>query len=112
MAHILLSFLLIIDYCEHRMTSANASKQLTRLILLLVFPFTSCLAEQSDKDAKTQSAVIAEQGNESAVIKGEEKKSKRPRLKFRNGPVCMCNDGLSEEEIQAAWIKRFSQAKD
>jgi hypothetical protein len=91
---------------------ANASKQLTRLILLLVLPCMPCLAEQSDKGAKSPSAVTADHGGESAVIQEKEKKSKRPRLKYRNGPVCMCNDGLSEEEIHAAWIKRFSQAKD
>jgi hypothetical protein len=25
-----------------------------------------------------------------------------PRLKFKNGPVCMCTDGLSEKDIRAA----------
>lgn len=91
---------------------ANASKQFAYLILLLVLPCMPCLAEQSDRDAKTPSAVTVDYGEESTVIQGEEKKSRRPRLKYRNGPVCMCNDGLSEAEIQAAWIKRFSQAKD
>jgi len=91
------------------MIRANATKQLTRLILLLVFPGTLCLAEPLDKDAKTPSAITADHGAKSTVIQGDEKKSRRPRLKYRNGPVCMCNDGLSEAEIQAAWIKRFTQ---
>ena len=91
---------------------ASASKQLTRLILLLVLPCMPCLAVQTDKGGKTPSAVTAEYGDESKVTQVEEKKSKRPRLKFRNGPVCMCSGGLSEKEIQAAWIKRYSQAKD
>jgi len=51
-------------------------------------------------------------GEERAIISVEEKKLKRPRLKYRRGPVCMCNDGLSEVEIQAAWIKRYPQIKD
>lgn len=91
---------------------ANASKQLIRLVLLLVLPCMPCLAEQSDKDAKTPSAVTVDHGEQGTVIQGERKKPRRPRLKYRNGPVCMCNDGLSEAEIQAAWIKRYSQAKD
>ena len=94
------------------MIGGNASKQLTSLILLLVLPCMPCLAEQSDKDAKTPSAVTVDYGEESRVIQEEEKKSRRPRLKYRKGPVCMCNDGLSEAEIQAAWEKRFSQTKD
>lgn len=27
-------------------------------------------------------------------------KNKPPRLKFKNGPVCMCTDGLSEKDIR------------
>jgi hypothetical protein len=27
-------------------------------------------------------------------------KSFSPRLKFKNGPVCMCSDGLSEKDIK------------
>ncbi len=38
------------------------------------------------------------------------------RLRFRSGPICMCSDGLSEEEIEAAERKRldaiFSQQED
>jgi len=116
MAHILLSFLLIIGYCEHRMSWAKASKQLTRqimrLVLLLVLPCTPCLAEQSDKDATASSVDTVERAEESVVIKQEIKKPRRSRLKYRNGPVCMCSGGLSEKEIQAAWLKRISQAKD
>lgn len=27
---------------------------------------------------------------------------KPPRLKFKNGPVCMCSEGLTEKDIRAA----------
>ncbi|MBE9559308.1 MAG: hypothetical protein IMF15_00900 [Proteobacteria bacterium] len=95
---------------------ANASKQLTRqmmrLVLLLVLPCTPCLAEQSDNDATASSVDTVEHAEESTVVQEKIKKPRRSRLKYRNGPVCMCSGGLSEAEIQAAWIKRFSQAKD
>ena len=29
-------------------------------------------------------------------------KSKSPRLKFKDGPVCMCSEGLTEKDIRAA----------
>lgn len=31
-----------------------------------------------------------------------------PRLKFKNGPVCMCSEGLTEKDIQAAMRARRS----
>ncbi len=83
-----------------------------RLILLLVFPFMPCLAEQSDEGVKALSTVVVDPAEERAISSGKDKVFKRPRLKYRRGPVCMCNDGLSEAEIQAAWIKRYPQTKD
>lgn len=94
------------------MIGVNAAKQLTRLILLLVLPGMPCLAEQSDKDGKTSSAIVVDDGKANTDIKGEKRKSGWPRLKYRKGPVCMCNDGLSEADIQSAWMKRYPQAKD
>ncbi len=94
------------------MIRLNVFKQLTCLILLLLFPFMPCLAEQSDKDAKALSTAVVDSSEANAIILEKEKKLKRPRLKYRRGPVCMCNDGLSEAEIQAAWIKRYPQVKD
>ncbi len=93
------------------MTWANISKQLTRLILLLVLPCMPCLAEQSDKDAKASPAVVVDHEDESKALAEKEKKSRRPRLKYRNGPVCMCNEGLSEADIQAAWEKAILENK-
>jgi hypothetical protein len=37
-------------------------------------------------------------GTAHAVEDGSKKKP--PRLKFKNGPVCMCTDGLSEKDIR------------
>lgn len=34
----------------------------------------------------------------------------KPRLKYRGkGPVCMCSEGLSEEDLRKAWEARFTQ---
>ena len=94
------------------MIRVNVAKQLTCLILLLVLPGMPCLAEQSEKDAKISSAIVADDAEANIEIEGEKRKSGRPRLKYRKGPVCMCNDGLSEADIQSAWMKRYQQAKD
>jgi len=32
--------------------------------------------------------------------------ARESRLKFRNGPACMCNDGLDEKAIRAAEHRR------
>ena len=40
--------------------------------------------------------------------KGEDNSS--PRLKFKNGPVCMCAKGLNEKDIQAG--KKLEQGAD
>ncbi len=31
-----------------------------------------------------------------------ENERRSPRLKFKDGPVCMCTDGLSEKDIRAS----------
>lgn len=94
------------------MIGMNAAKQLTRLILLLVLPSMPCSAESSDKDAKTSSAITVDKGKANTKIQEEKRKPGWPRLKYRKGPVCMCNDGLSEADIQSAWMKRYPQVKD
>ncbi len=111
-AYILLSSLLIIGYCEHRMIWIKAAKKIIRLIVFLMLPCTFVQAEPLSGDAWTSSTVTVNHGEQSTVHQEKETKPRLPRLKYRNGPVCMCNDGLSEAEIQAAWIKRFSQPKD
>ena len=94
------------------MIGMKAVKQLIGLILLLVLSGMSCLAEQPDKDIKTSSVIAVDEDKGNTEIQGEKRKSGWPRLKYRNGPVCMCNDGLSEADIQSAWMKRFPQVKD
>lgn len=34
---------------------------------------------------------------------------KRDRLRFRNGPVCMCSQGMSEADIQQAERRRATK---
>jgi len=37
----------------------------------------------------------------SATLYAADNERLSPRLKFKNGPVCMCTDGLSEKDILA-----------
>lgn len=40
-------------------------------------------------------------GNSQSPVKETlEKPQQSPRLKFRDGPICMCSNGFSEKEIQ------------
>jgi hypothetical protein len=77
------------------------------LILLLVLPCafshagpldgkSDATTSTSRSDAKTQNTQEAQDAS----------KPFKSRLKFRHGPVCMCADGLSESEIDAALKKR------
>ena len=42
----------------------------------------------------------------------EETLVRRPRLKFRDGPACMCAPGLSEKEIAAGRIDQVPASAD
>ncbi len=81
------------------MNLANSVKRVTHLILLLMLPCMSCLADQTAK---------ADGVSSSATVKLENEQ-KRPRLKYRSGPVCMCSQGMSEADIQAAKKKQDTQ---
>ncbi len=35
-----------------------------------------------------------------------------PRLKYKKGPVCMCNEGLKEKDIRDAMQKREREKRD
>lgn len=39
---------------------------------------------------------------EPAAAAGEASQTQRPRLKYRDGPVCICVTGMSEQDIRAA----------
>lgn len=80
------------------MIQANSLKHVTCLILLMS-PCMPCLADQAGKDAEPPSSTTTE----------VTKEQKRPRLKYRNGPVCMCSQGMSEADIQAAKKKQAEQ---
>jgi hypothetical protein len=61
----------------------------------MVLPFAPCLAEQGGNAADTSvSATMVKEKAEAEALP-------KPRIKYRNGPVCMCNTGMSEAEIQA-----------
>ncbi|MCW8853998.1 MAG: hypothetical protein OQK76_10965 [Gammaproteobacteria bacterium] len=63
------------------------------------------MAGQSAADTDNdESSVIAT--SQAQNVGNQEKKSRPSRLKYRNGPACMCNDGMSEADIQAALEKQ------
>ena len=52
----------------------------------------------------TQAETSPEQGVDKARAQDMPRAS---RLRFRSGPICMCSNGLGEEEIEAAERKRL-----
>ncbi|MCA1804689.1 MAG: hypothetical protein LC646_04965 [Xanthomonadaceae bacterium] len=53
-------------------------------------------------------AALAETGPKAKGGSAESREAPRSsRLRFRSGPVCMCSNGLGEEEIEAAERKRL-----
>lgn len=54
-------------------------------------------AEMADEDAKKQAPVQIPE--------------KKPGLRFKRGPTCMCAHGMSEQEIQEAEEKRRTTEK-
>lgn len=75
--------------------------------LLLALSGSPCLAQQSDSGESRWKITLTEVGEDKDGIP----ESRQPRLKFRNGPVCMCADGLSEADIRAAELKRAQTQK-
>lgn len=75
---------------------------LLALPLLIVLPFAPCLAEQDGSGANNSVSA-------STVVREKAETLPKPRIKYRNGPVCMCNTGLSEAEIQAGQKKLATQ---
>jgi hypothetical protein len=74
-------------------------------MLLLVLPGMSCLADQAGKATETPLATLAAESE-----KEQTSKQSTPQFKFRrSGPVCMCSEGMSEADIQAAKKKQASQ---
>ena len=84
------------------MTPANDFKCLRYWLMLAALSPLMCFAQPTDSQAVETRQVTTE-------INDEE--TQRPRLKYRKGPVCMCNDGMSEADIQAAERKRLQKAK-
>lgn len=73
-------------------------------LLLLLFALPG-VAVQSDK------LIVTEQASSMPVEQQttQDQATKRPRLKYRSGPVCMCSQGMSEADILAAKKKNASQ---
>lgn len=85
------------------MAPLNSIRRLPLLVLLLVVPGAASQAEPVVVTAKpTVSASRVPEKNQESL---------KPRIKYRNGPVCMCNGGMSEAEIQAGMKKRNLSSK-
>lgn len=88
------------------MKSQNSIRRLP-LVLLLVLPcgFSQAASLDGRSDATTSTS-----RSEAKTQKTQDSlKPLGPRIKYRHGPVCMCADGLSEDEISAALKKRKEQ---
>lgn len=85
------------------MARQNGIRCLALLVVLLSVPYTASQAGSADVKAEAVVTTTASQVPETnpQVLK--------PRIKYRNGPVCMCNGGMSEAEIQAGIKKRNQQ---
>jgi hypothetical protein len=55
------------------------------------------------------SVLAAEGAGSDSQTSGEKQDSRPARLKFKDGPVCMCVSGLSEKEIKGAESRREKQ---
>lgn len=91
------------------MKSLNSIRRLP-LVLLLVLPCAFSQAEPLDgKSDATTSTAKSEAKTQNTQEAQDASKPFKSRLKFRRGPVCMCADGLSEADINAALKKRKEQ---
>ena len=79
----------------------NAMRLMTLVAAsLLMFPALA----QADGRAQDRGAVATQAEN------ATEAPQRRGRLRFRDGPVCMCSQGMSEEDIQRAERERREQS--
>ncbi len=83
------------------MAPLNSIRHLPLLALLLAVPGVASQAEPVAVTAKPAAAA--------ARVSEKNQEPLKPRIKYRNGPVCMCNGGMSEAEIQAGMKKRNAQ---
>lgn len=82
------------------MAPVNNFNCLRCLLVILALSPTVCFAQPADEHVEETSQATTE-------VKEQEKK--RPRLKYKKGPVCMCNEGMSEADIQEAMKKRQAE---
>lgn len=62
--------------------------------------------DAAPQDDRTQASPVAEQDS---VLPGRRNSG---RLRFRDGPVCMCPDGLRERDIQAGELRHQARSQD
>lgn len=76
---------------------SNGAKNLL-LVFAVVFATAATALETplSDEAAMSEVFDANTQNDEAPLLK------KKSRLRFKNGPVCLCSDGLSEKDIRNA----------
>lgn len=85
------------------MTPVNNLKYLRYLLVIVTMFPVACFAQEADSETLIKPV--------ETKVEGQDQEQWRPRLKFRKGPVCMCNGGMSEADIQAAMKKRLEKLK-
>jgi len=88
----------------YRVKNMLAGKDIVRVrvvtvVAALMLMFSSAaLAQSSSGGERGQSAEATEKPGAQPPARG--------RLRFRNGPVCMCSQGMSEEDIRRSEEER------
>ncbi len=76
-----------------------------RHMILLTVPLLM-LSTLSHSDQETR----AGEASDASALESPPPTQRRGRLRFRDGPVCMCSDGMSEEDIRRAERERREQS--
>lgn len=83
--------------------SFEAARRIAFCLLLAVggLPVAQAADDATEPAEAPQQSIVESASSASPLAKARSR-----RLRFRNGPVCLCADGLSERDIQAAAAAR------
>lgn len=81
----------------------EAARRIAVSLLLVIGGVSSaCAADGAEEPAAVPQQSIVESAPSASPLA----KTRSSRLRFRNGPVCLCADGLSERDIREAAAAR------
>jgi hypothetical protein len=75
-------------------------------LFLLLAPGLLMAADDSERERKKTSGLLESSAQTSGLPSSPQPNRRPSRLKFRDGPVCMCSRGMSEADIQAGMKKK------